>query len=196
MIDPTEELEGQVIPRVAHGLPVQCDYSGVEVERGDVVTMYASDRDYTGEERDGQFTVDRMYSYDEIERTNIRYPCSDAVEALFIAFIDDGWAFRNVRLIDKSVSDKGVPWKPKDTWNMITGTEVDEFLNTPGAPDMTVGPEDVYDTMFLLGADVSKIMNDEGELIIDNDQLEDLRSTVQNTLVEQAKEMAEVLNTE
>lgn len=120
MMTITDQVTGQTIPRVAAGLPVECESCGRDLDKGQTVTLYASDRDYGPAERDDSFTIDRVYGLECCERTAIKFPCDEAVEVLFAATIDDGWMLRDVKLADKSLSGEGVPWDPDRRFRSVS----------------------------------------------------------------------------
>lgn len=180
-------VEGTIVPRVRMGLPVQCDRCSEAIDRGDTVTLYASDTDYGPQGRD-EFAINRMYGAC-CGRTRIQFPCESAVEALFQAGLDEQWRYRDVSLIDRSTSGDGVPWDPPNMWKLLAGISTEEYLDAPETKNMTLGPEDVYDTLDLVGQDVSELVNDAGELTVTEDELQAARDRVADGFREQATEV-------
>lgn len=188
-MDIKEELEGHVIPRAAYGLQVQCDYCRTPISVGDKITLYASNRDYGAADKDGQFVVDRCYGVSCCRRTEIQFPLEAAAEALFLATVDDGYKLRNVKLVDKSMPADGIAWDPPNMWKLMARIEIREYMDHPGTSEMTVGPEDVYDTLLMLDVDAKELVNEDGYLTIDDDEISEYQEQVDEKFIEKANEI-------
>lgn len=167
----------------------QCSWCQEELEEGDKVTMYASNRDYNPNAPHEEFGVERVYGGSCCKRLEIPFPCHGTTEALFITTIDENWEASQVSLIDRSSEDEGVPWDPPNMVKLVTGMDFDIFMDDPSLEHVRMSPIMIYDLLRSWGVKPQTIVNDNGEVTKSEAAIKKLQKKLHSHIDKQAKEL-------
>lgn len=172
-------IEGTQTPQSTDGRDVVCDYCEATIEPNTPVTNYIANKllnkEFLPVEGD-HFHFLRVYCSD-CDRQELKYPCRGYTEILLAGYIDEQKRLQDLSIADVSVSSDGIPYDPKEVWQVThPGATWEEYNRAAAMHSRTglavaMGPGDLIDNLLYHGIDPEDVFTSEGDIITDEEEI-------------------------